>query len=475
MKKHAKIYGKISDRKCDVEFIQSIYDKGFNVVWLNTAHQEESETIKVIENTRKVSDNLSIIIDTKGPEIRMHIIEEDAPVPVTKGQILYITGDVSKSGENIVHVDYPTFADELSVGKHILIDDGEIGLTVLAIEDGLVKCHVDNTGGGKIKRKKSVNVPNTHFSNLQALTEKDKRFIEFAAQSNEIDYVIHSFVRSKEDVLNIRAILDKYDTKCGIIAKIENIAGVENTLNGEILELVDGVMVARGDLAVEVPAYEVPVVQKKIIRKCLEMGKTVMVATQVLHTMIENPRPTRAEASDIVNALLDGADIVTLSGETAYGEYPVQAVEFMTKTMIATEKERNNVTQELTRVSKDIPEGKIAHDAVAQMEGKNVKAILIPTTTNITVRALVTFHLDPYIYAVSDDKMTMRKVSAHSYGVEGVHATGSKNEQIIAGLEAIMKGESCDDSAVVAVVDGDNGASEISIDTISNLKTKYSA
>lgn len=474
VRKHSKIYGKISDLKCDVPFLQSLYDKGFNVVWLNTAHQEEADTIKVIEQTRKVSKDLSIIVDTKGPEIRIADIEEDAPFPVEEGQIVYLTGNRELVADDIVHVDYPTFAAELEAGKQILIDDGEIGLTVEAVEGDKVRCHVDNTGGGKIKRKKSVNVPDTHFKNLQALTDKDKRYIEFSAQNKDIDYVIHSFVRSKEDVQLIRDIIDANNGQCGIIAKIENLDGVRNTLNGEILDVVDGIMVARGDLAVEVPAPEVPVVQKKMIREALKRGKFVITATQALHTMIENPRPTRAEVSDVANGILDGSDAMSLSGETAYGDYPVESVDFMTRTMIATEKERNNVTQELTRISTDLVEGEIAHEAVEV--GRDSKVFIVPTTTNRTVRALATFHLDQYVYAVTDNPMLMRQAEAHSYGTEGVLAEGSRNEQLRAGLEAAVKGEGLTDTDTVTVVDADDANNTYyHVDTVANFRTQFSA
>lgn len=474
VKKHSKIYGKISDLKCDVEFINSLYEKGFNVVWLNTAHQEEKDTINVIEKTRQVSPDLSIIVDTKGPEIRISGIEQDNPFAVEQGQIIYLTGNLEIVGDDVVHVDYPTFAEELSVGKQILIDDGEIGLTVESIDGDKVKCHVDNTGGGKIKRKKSVNVPDTHFKNLQALTDKDKRYIEFSAQNKDIDYVIHSFVRSKEDVMNIREILNKYDTNCGVIAKIENAAGVENVLNGSILEVVDGIMVARGDLAVEVPAPEVPIVQKKMIREALKRGKFVITATQALHTMIESPRPTRAEVSDVANGILDGSDAMSLSGETAYGEYPVEAVDFMARTMIATENGRNDVYQEETRISTDVIEGKVAHEAVEV--GRESKAFIVPTKTNRTVRALATFHMDQYIYAVSDVPMIMRQAEAHSYGVEGVFKEGSRNEQLLAALDAVIEGEKLTEDDKVTVVDADDAENTYyHVDTIANFRKQFSA
>jgi pyruvate kinase len=473
IRKHSKIYGKISDLKCDVDFIKAIYDKGFNVVWLNTAHQEEEDTIKVIENTRKVSEDLSIIIDTKGPEIRIHGIEEENPFPVKEGQIVYLTGNTELEGDDIVHVDYPTFAAELEVGKQILIDDGEIGLTVEAIEGDKVKCHVDNTGGGKIKRKKSVNVPDTHFENLQSLTEKDKRYIEFAAQNDQIDYVIHSFVRSKDDVMKIREILDKYDTQCGIIAKIENIAGVENVLNGEILDVVDGIMVARGDLAVEVPAPEVPIVQKKMIKEALKRGVFTITATQALHTMIENPRPTRAELSDVVNGILDGSDAMSLSGETAYGDYPVESVDFMARAMVSAEVNRRDVAHETEKISMDLVEGKVALSAAEV--GRDSKAFIVPTTTNRTVRALATIKMPQFVYAVSDNKMTLRQAEAHSYGTESIYAEGSREEKLVKALDEVLKREEITENDQVTIVDADDKDNTYyHVDTVANFKEQLS-
>ena len=470
VKKHTKIYGKISDLKSSPEFLQSITDEGFNVAWLNSAHQDEEGAEGVIEHAREVSDQISVIIDTKGPEIRISKIEENKPFLIEKGQKIQMTGNLEATGDDVVHVDYPTFAEELVVDQKIYIDDAEIALHIEAIEGDMVHCVVDN--GDKIKRNKSVNVPDVGFKNLKPLTEKDKRFIRWAAQ-NDVDYVIHSFVRGSHDVKMIQDILDEYpETKCGIIAKIENFEGVDSVLNGDLLDVVDGIMVARGDLAIEVPYFTVPVAQKKMIDKSLKAGKLTIVATQALHSMIEEPRATRAEVSDIANAVLDGADCVSLSGETAYGDHPVEAVRVMTEVMVETEKERNNVTQNTTRIDENLPHGKIAHEVMSKVD--EIEAFVVPNMNHKTVRALATFHADPYIYCVADHKITMRQAAAHSYGVEGFYVEGSKEEQLVALLNNMTGNEGFTGSSKVALVDADEGEGSYEIDTIDKLISKLS-
>ena len=336
----SKIVAKIADNKSEVPFLKMVLDAGVDLLWLNTAHQDEPEALELVKRIRSITTRVPIMIDTKGPEIRTKNLE--APIEVKTGDTLIFTGDLSYTGHNVVQVSYPNFHNEVPVGSYVLYDDASIETVVAEkVKNGL-KCIVK--GSGLIKNKKSLNIPDVRIE-LPSLTEKDKRFLRFCAQ-HEIDYIAHSFVRSKEDLQAIYDVLKEFPNyKPKIMAKIENREGFQKL--GEILDNCHAVMVARGDLGAEVLMEELPYIQKKMVTMALEKGKTVIVATQALDSMIRNPRPTRAEVSDIANAILDGASGVSLSGETAYGDYPRESVEMMARVMKYTELKR----EELTRFS----------------------------------------------------------------------------------------------------------------------------
>ncbi|MBN2597643.1 MAG: pyruvate kinase, partial [Marinifilaceae bacterium] len=350
MKKFTKIVATVSDQRCEVDFVRELFEAGMNVARLNTAHLDFEGINKIVTNIREVSDEIAILIDTKGPEVRTTV--SDGDIELKTGSELFLLGDPDgKTDEKRICVSYLQIADDVSVGSHILIDDGEIDLEVIAKEKGGVKCRVMNNG--VLGSRKSVNVPGVRI-NLPSLTQRDKSFIGYAIE-NEIDFIAHSFVRNKEDVLEIQKILDEHDSPVKIIAKIENQEGVENI--DEILENVYGVMVARGDLGIEIPQEKIPGLQRQLIRKCVEAKKPVIVATQMLHSMIKNPRPTRAEVTDVANAIYYRTDAIMLSGETAYGAYPVESV----KTMASIARE-----VEVAKDSRnDIPVDEVKHDITA--------------------------------------------------------------------------------------------------------------
>ena len=297
-RKLTKIVATISDNHCDAEFIGALYQAGMNVVRINTAHQTPEASAKIVAVVRKISQRIGILVDTKGPEVRTRNVPE--PVPVVKGEAITIPKvDEQRKGFN---VSYENFTTEVPVGAHILIEDGSIEIVVKNKANGMLLCEVLNDG--VIKERKNVNVPNVSL-NVPSLSEKDVEYLKFVAEY-DIDFVAHSFVRNKDDVLEVRRLLDSFGSKARIIAKIENNQGVTNL--PEILDFADGIMVARGDLGVEIPAERIPGVQKAIIGACIDRGKPVITATQMLHTMIDNPRPTRAEVSDVANAVFDGTD-----------------------------------------------------------------------------------------------------------------------------------------------------------------------
>ncbi|MFP4515047.1 MAG: pyruvate kinase [Parcubacteria group bacterium] len=330
--KKTKIVATISDQRCDTKFLRQLYENGMDVVRLNTAHQGTDEALKVIKNVRKISSRIGVLLDTKGPEMRITSVEE--AVAVKRGDLIKFKGTNNDkvSSSSCLYVNYKDFVKDVPVGARILIDDGDIELKVVEKKAGFLICKTYDSG--LIKSKKSINVPNVKI-NLPALTQKDKDFIKFSIE-NDIEFIAHSFVRNKEDVLSIQRILDRHKSSVKIIAKIENKEGVDNI--DEILDNVYGIMVARGDLAVEIPAEQVPLVQKNLIKKCIARQKPIITATQMLHSMIKNSRPTRAEVSDVANAVLDGTDAIMLSGETAFGDYPLASVKTMSKIALETEK-----------------------------------------------------------------------------------------------------------------------------------------
>jgi pyruvate kinase len=406
-KKKTKIIATISDRNCDVEFLRSLYEAGMDVVRLNTAHQSPEDTLKVIRNVREVSGSIPLLLDTKGPELRVTKVEED--IPVKKGDLINMVGGIANSTKEIVYVNYSKFADEVRVGQMILIDDGDIELEIKAKKEGILSCEVMNDG--LIKSRKSVNIPDARL-NLPSLSEKDHEYILFAIKNN-LDFIAHSFVRSKKDVLDIQKILDKHNSQIKIIAKIENQEGIENI--DEIIENVYGVMVARGDLGIEIPQERIPMIQKGIVRKCIHAKKPVIIATQMLHSMIKNPRPTRAEVSDVANAIYEGTDAIMLSGETASGIYPLESVKIMAK--IAKEIEESKaVNPEIKLIKDEEILSYLASSSILASVQLKTKAIITDTATGRTARHLASLRGKNIVYALCYSDTIVRQL-ALSYGV----------------------------------------------------------
>jgi len=417
--KHTKIVATISDKHCEVEFIKQLFDAGVNVVRLNTAHISTESALTMIQNVRDVSDEIGILIDTKGPEIRTRGIE--TPLSVRSGDIVKI-----KCGDGIATVDtffvsYESLYKDVPVGNHILIDDGDLSLEVIDKTDDSLICKVENSG--QIKNKKSINTPGISV-NLPSISTKDFEFIEFAAL-NDIDFIAHSFVRSKKDVQDVQDILDKYNSKVKIIAKIENLDGVNNI--DEILDIAYGIMVARGDLGIEVPAEKIPAIQRKLIRKAVQRKKPVIIATQMLHSMIENPRPTRAEVSDVATAIYDRTDAIMLSGETAYGSYPVEAVKVMSKIALEVEasKDRRNDLP-VPRLDNETS-AFLAEAAVLASKELKVNAIVTDTLTGKIARYIAAFRGQLPVFAKCHNGRVKREL-ALSYGVFASEIISKKNK-----------------------------------------------
>lgn len=447
MKKRTKIVATVSDLRCDVEFLTGLYNRGVNVVRLNTAHQTPDATIKVISNIRKVSDKIAILVDTKGPEIRTGPVQKE-DIQVKRGDefLMRYDGEGVANTREVVQVNYAGFASDVPVGTSILVDDGYLELMVLSSSDEGLRVRVENDG--EIKKKKSVNVPGVAIQ-LPSITDKDRAFIEMSIDQG-VDFIAHSFVRSQADVLAVQEILDaKGASDIKIIAKIENREGVDNL--EEILDSAYGVMVARGDLGIEIPGEEVPLVQKDMIDTCIRRSKPVITATQMLESMIKNPRATRAETSDVANAILDGTDAIMLSGETAYGDYPYEAVETMAR--IAEHVETKMVSypdRHVKNTFEDI-QAYVAIAAAKSVSELNVEAIVIPTRTGGTVRQVSAHRPAAPIYAACYEPNALRQL-ALSYGVSAYTITNDKRLEVAKDSLEALKNDKLQGDDLVAFI-----------------------
>ena len=450
MLKQTKIVASISDLRCDVDFIRSLFEAGMNVVRMNTAHASREGFEKLISNVREVSNRIAILMDTKGPEVRT-TENAEGTTDYKTGEIVRIVGNPElKTCRECIAVSYPNFVSDLKVGDEVLIDDGELELVVVDKNDTELICEVRNDA--TLASRKSVNVPGVRI-NLPSLTEKDRNNIIYAIEK-DIDFIAHSFVRNRQDVLDIRHILDTYGSDIKIIAKIENQEGVDNI--DEILEVADGIMVARGDLGIEVPQERIPGIQRLLIKKCILAHKPVIVATQMLHTMIHNPRPTRAEVTDIANAIYYRTDALMLSGETAYGKYPVEAVRTMTK--IAAQAEKDKLAENDIRIP--LQEGTdvtafLAKQAVKATTKLPIKAIITDSFSGRMARNLAALRCKYPFLDICYKEKTMRHL-ALSYGVEAIFMPEKANGQAyyFAALRKLLDDGVLTENDMVAYLSG---------------------
>lgn len=448
--KKTKIICTISDINCEVDFIRELYRNGMNVARINSAHATLEGAQKIVDNVRAVSDKIAILVDTKGPEVRLTAMENAVGFVAREGDKVEMRdGNGCFSGPGTLYTNCMTFVEDVPVGADILLDDGSIELKVVDKDDERLVCRVMNNG--VIKGKKSVNVPNVHIS-LPALTEKDRMFVQWAIDA-DIDFIAHSFVRSEKDLIEIQEILDEQKSHLKIISKIENQQGIDN-LDG-ILAHCYGVMIARGDLGVEIAAEKIPLIQKKIVQKCRARKKPVIVATQMLHSMIENPRPTRAEVTDVANAIFQSTDAIMLSGETASGKYPVEAV--MTMSAIALEAEESIDTRlevNLEEIAKPIA-AVLARSLVAATQEIPVKAIIFDTWTGRTGRYLAEFRPKVPIYAMCYNAFTMREL-ALTYDIYGYkfEITGTKEGFVQNSIKILLEDGKIEKGDLVGFIGG---------------------
>ncbi|ACX67146.1 pyruvate kinase [Paenibacillus sp. cl141a] len=414
-----KIVCTIGPSSESLENTKKLIMAGMNVARLNFSHGDFEEHGNRIKNIRQACEELNktvaILLDTKGPEIRTGKLEVE-PIELVQDEYITLTTEEILGDKNRLSITYKELPQDVQVGSTILIDDGLIGLTVVEIQGTEIRCRIVN--GGTIKSKKGVNVPGVAIS-LPGITEKDANDIIFGIEQG-IDFIAASFVRKASDVLEIRELLKKHNGEhIQIISKIENQQGVDNL--DEILEVSDGLMVARGDLGVEIPAEEVPLVQKRMIEKCNLAGKPVITATQMLDSMQRNPRPTRAEASDVANAIFDGTDAIMLSGETAAGKYPVESV--LTMSRIAEKAESALNYRELFLKQRIAQETSVT-EAISQSVAisaldLNAKAIISSTESGQTARMVSKYRPQAPIVAVTTQERTLRRL-ALTWGVTPV-------------------------------------------------------
>ena len=394
--------------------MKSLVKNGMNVARFNFSHgdhEEQRERMNLLKNVREELDRpVAILLDTKGPEIRTGLLEGGKKVTLKEGSEFILYTEEMTGNETGCCVTYPGLAKDVKPGDRILIDDGLIELKVKQIKSGNIVCHVEN--GGELGERKGVNVPNVKVK-LPAVTEKDIDDILFGIQQ-DIDFIAASFIRSAKGVKEIRKILkENHAEHISIIAKIENAEGVENI--DEIIETSDGIMVARGDLGVEIPAQEVPHIQKMIIMKCNERYVPVITATQMLDSMIRNPRPTRAEVADVANAIYDGTDAVMLSGETAAGKYPIEALKMMNEIAENTEQyvDYEKYIHHRTMYEQSKISSAIGIASVRTARNIGAACIVTPTMSGKTARLISNFRPSMPIYAVTPNEMVQHKMQLY--------------------------------------------------------------
>lgn len=413
--------GPVSD---SVEVMKQLTEAGMDVMRMNFSHGNHEEHKQRLERLHQVNEelgtNVASLLDTKGPEIRTHSFK-DGKVTIVEGSKVTVRMEEVEGNEQEFSVNYPLLYRDMEVGQVILVDDGYLELTVEKIDDKkkIIICRAENTH--EVKNRRGINVPGVKL-NLDFISKKDYADIVFGCENN-VDFIAASFVRRASDVQEIKNIM-KYNGNKSIkvIAKIENKEGVENI--DEIIDIADGIMIARGDLGVEVPAEDVPVIQKSIINKCLAKGKVSVTATQMLESMIDHPRPTRAEVSDVANAIYDGTDAIMLSGESAIGQYPVESVEMMVKIAktIEGQVDRRDIVKRANKQSNSSREieTSIAISVAYTVIQSKVDLIIVPTMTGSTAMYLSKFRPNAPILALTPTEESAKSLKLHS-GVYPVH------------------------------------------------------
>ncbi|MDO5100610.1 MAG: pyruvate kinase [Eubacteriales bacterium] len=466
--KKTKIICTMGPNTNDREVLRRLMQNGMDVARFNFSHgdyEEQGSRIKLLKELRKELDlPIAMLLDTKGPEIRTGCLADGKKVTLVEGEEFVLTTEDIVGDAKRVSVTEACILRDLEVGNTILIDDGLISLSVIGLTETDITCRINN--GGELGEKKGINIPNVKLG-LPAVTEKDRADILFGIKQ-DFDFIAASFIRNAQAVEEIRTILrDNGGAHIQIIAKIENAEGIENI--DSIIEAADGIMVARGDMGVEVPEHEVPYIQKRIIRKCKKLDKPVITATQMLDSMIRNPRPTRAEVTDVANAIYDGTDGIMLSGETAMGKYPVEALQMMVKIAESTEQHLNykdfSVERKMVR-TKSIAAA-VGYSSVTTAYRLEAKYIMVPTLSGETARIISNQRPATPVLGITPDPVTLRRMQLY-WGVLPIKAyIESSTEEIIAGGIKASKEKGLIEKGDVIVVTAGLPTNGLRADTVS--------
>ena len=418
--KKTKVVCTMGPNTNDRELLKKLIENGMDVARFNFSHgdhEEQKSRMDLLKELRQeLNTNTAILLDTKGPEIRTGVLKGGKRIMLKAGEQFTLTTEEIEGDESKVSITYEGLVQDVDAGRVILIDDGLIELKVVGKSEKEIFCEVIN--GGELGERKGVNVPNVAVR-LPAITEKDKDDIRFGVEQG-IDFIAASFVRNAECVLEIKAYLKELGAPyVPIIAKVENAEGIKNI--DEIIRAADGVMVARGDLGVEIPAEEVPYLQKMIIQKCNMNFKTVITATQMLDSMMRNPRPTRAEVTDVANAVYDGTDAVMLSGETAQGKYPLEALQMMVHIIQNTEQhlDYEGMLEKTGGHLKSGVSSAIGYSSVLAASNLNAKCIITPSVSGATARVVSNLRPRQVILGVTPNERTLRRMSIY-WGVKPI-------------------------------------------------------
>ena len=418
--KKTKVVCTMGPNTNDRELLKKLIENGMDVARFNFSHgdhEEQKSRMDLLKELRQeLNTNTAILLDTKGPEIRTGVLKGGKRIMLKAGEQFTLTTEEIEGDESKVSITYEGLVQDVDAGRVILIDDGLIELKVVGKSEKEIFCEVIN--GGELGERKGVNVPNVAVR-LPAITEKDKDDIRFGVEQG-IDFIAASFVRNAECVLEIKAYLKELGAPyVPIIAKVENAEGIKNI--DEIIRAADGVMVARGDLGVEIPAEEVPYLQKMIIQKCNMNFKTVITATQMLDSMMRNPRPTRAEVTDVANAVYDGTDAVMLSGETAQGKYPLEALQMMVHIIQNTEQhlDYEGMLEKTGGHLKSGVSSAIGYSSVLAASNLNAKCIITPSVSGATSRVVSNLRPRQVILGVTPNERTLRRMSIY-WGVKPI-------------------------------------------------------
>ncbi|MBX7203866.1 MAG: pyruvate kinase [Bacteroidia bacterium] len=407
-----KIVATIGPASSSIEMLRKIIEQGVDVCRLNFSHGSYDDHLKVIENINKVNEELDspacILLDLQGPKLRIGEVAAGG-IHLTSGETIEVTTEKMIGTAQLLSVDFPHLPVDINEGERILLDDGKIELLVLET-DRKKKIKAKVIYGGVLTSKKGFNLPDTKLS-IPSLTEKDKRDLEFGLQHG-VDWVGLSFVRKADDIIELKQLIKQHGSDAYVVAKIEKPEAVRNL--EEILQVTDAAMVARGDLGVEMPMEDVPIIQKRIVKRGLELSKPVIIATQMMESMITNPNPTRAEANDVANAVMDGADAVMLSAETSVGQYPVKVVEAMQRIIANVEENTNAPFFKGKRPDDNSPtfmSDEVCFTAVRMSDHLNANAITGLTQSGYTGFKIASFRPKAHIYIFTANKRLLTRMN----------------------------------------------------------------